>query len=117
MRRRKELLKILAELNDFEYFLVLCYLRYCVYKHKINTLLSRVHPPRPVILVSYLYIVYTVVATIIMIASQNLLVGVVLFGLFVVPLYAMIAYTRRLAKRYQTIRYHFIQNVQGEYNG
>lgn len=98
--KQREFQKTLEQLNSFNLFRVLLYSRWLLFRQ----IAAQIFPhwfraPRLVFLASYLFIIWVVMATIILIASQDMQVGVVLFGLFVVPLYATIRYTSGLSKR------------------
>lgn len=97
--------RLLEQLSDFDLFLVLWYVRYKHARHILRqTFPHWFRPPRLLFIACYAFILYTVMATIILIASQHLQAGVILFGLFVVPLYAVVLYSRFVASiRHQRV--------------
>lgn len=57
----------------------------------------------------YTYILFTVMATVILIATQDIQRGILLFGAFIIPLYGMIRVAHTFAKRLQAIKPERIQ--------
>lgn len=51
-------------------------------------------PPRLVFLIPYVFILYTVTATTILIATRNMTIAIYLFSAFVVPLYFIVTKSR-----------------------
>ncbi len=104
--QKKESLKQLTDawvhLTPFQRKRIVLTAKFYLLKKKIGVYIPRLpshRPPRFGILLAYLYILFIVTSTVIMIASQNIQLGIILFGAFVIPLYAIICYTTGFGKR------------------
>ncbi len=108
--QKKENLKQLTDawkyLTPFQRKRIVWVAKFYFLKKKISLYIPRLpshRPPRLGILLAYTYILFIVTSTVIMIASQNLQLGIILFGAFVIPLYALIGYSSKYGKRIQTL--------------
>ncbi|MCX6057775.1 MAG: hypothetical protein NTW69_06460 [Chloroflexi bacterium] len=102
VRQKKRLIHALQNISEHQaiYFLLKIYCQACfgfIRNRRHHWLGNRA--PRLVFLASYLFIIWVVVATAILIAAQNIQLGIIMFGLFVVPLYAVTRYASGFSKR------------------
>ena len=59
------------------------------------------HPPRLVLLIPYVFILFVVSATVILIIPRDSDFGIMLFGAFVIPLYLMFTNPHKLIRNTQ----------------